>query len=379
MFRTNLEGDVYFFVDWCPSEQVRFIQKDIDSPSISPIVINLKPSVKDFIIGRVLASKGVRIYDIACVARQDGLLLFSLCISNIESNDTNTILRPDFVTIARYVSKKLKEKMLGHSHVFHSSSISNAPGHFPVYLSKKSLSRTADKSDDFFNVENYTRKPQKEKLSFLNMIVSDDNKLARIKASHNNGIDSDRIALDVLCFHISNQACLAKHSIERLISLRKIPTKNLNRERKYAVIVASCIAFIINLVLYFGFGKIYIFEIALAFFIPLVMYIFQITQESKASLAIEGARYIATNSIGYAHSALYFSSIYHDILLSSSMSYEKVQAVKEINNAKINSSIEKLSILLTRIERRIKERTDKLIYYSTVCGVTVAVLGLIAK
>jgi len=367
---------VYFFIDWCPCEHVRFQQRDITEPYIQPIVKISYPKTEEHIIEKVLSEKGARIHDLKCAARNDGLLIFSMRIESIRLPGRDQEVKPDFVRIARYVSKKLKEKILNHSHVFHSSALSDVDSHFPVYINQASILATTNKND--FHIENYINSDRQDKIDILQNIISNDRILTTLKASHNSGIDSNRLALDVLCFHISNQACLAKHTIEKLIATRKDPKTTLDDEIQTSTALHVLAAIVTNLVIIYFWEKYYLYQTLVLFSCALVISVYRINQSSISTQAINGARLIATNSIGYAYSALHFSSIYNDLMLSSRLKERKVQSLKSINDARIMSSIEKLNILLRRIERRIQEDSDKSTFYMTVCGVTVAALGIAA-
>lgn len=383
----NSYSDIYFFLDWCPYEDIDYESLPDDSIKLSPIVFCSDADNEKSIINKVYTTKGNHVDCISCAARSDGILIFAAVIQRVEK-DHEKYVAPDYLAVGRYISKKLKETVLKHEHVFHNSSISKSSSHDPVLLSFKSLKNLVTEERHILDTNEFICLSHEQRAKFLMNIASNDVILSSLKAARSNTEDTNKLALDCLYSFIVNHACKSKHSIERMLEIRKKSIKSLQQERIRGIFVISAIYIGIATFSFYvsqkynlfhsnkNFFTNYLIFCTIFWYVFIVLYSTNVGRKAYSGKILSGVTYIARNAIGYSHSAKYFSTIYSNILSRSGIDSEMKKSQHMIRDARIDSTINKLHILVDSVQTKEAHNTNKLIYLIAIFTFILAGVGI---
>lgn len=353
------------FLDWCPT-------KNADIGKNGSVVTLAKNRDLEYIVARVFAKFNRKIEFIDCVGRSDGLIFVILVF-----NQDDRLNRP--VRIERYILRKLKERLLEHSHIFHNTVLAEESSHDPVKIDINSVNFLAKEilKLDTDWVSSYLSNRNNDTQHSIIDLFSNNSFIANLVSKEGiRSKSSEYFAVDLLLEFLIGRTFEARQDVGAIIAERKSNSKYVQSERKHALIVIMLLTFLL-FVISSIFQINYLYSIVSGFSITF-SYTMHHEQENLGR-GLLGARKVCHNAIGYALSAEYFSGIYKYII--SDLEFDTCKTnirpgIKEINSGKIKYSLESLHILLENLNNRMQARQSKLTILLTGFGVLAAIITL---
>ena len=348
-----------YFLDWCPTKETDYGAFGVDLCFSDDALIQ-------FIAEKIYIDFDVRLNALDCVGRSDGLLVMGIEYSDAADEMSERLT----LRIERYAMRKFKERLLNHRHVFHNSALSGNASHNPIVVSTRSMQESLPA--DLAQTMPYAAMDDDALRSILSGVASSDSILSKLKAARKDETETETLAVEVLFSFLIGKTFEAHVSINKILDERKRKQKDFHSERRRAVIISlllmSVVAIVFKIALQLSGSNLIIVGVA-----ALATAYLAWLERSRSTSYFKQARRLATNAIGYAFSARYYSTIADRILRENPEYSTDSQSIRD---SKADFTTNSLGVIVAEIQQRVEGRRFDLTLLLTGIGVVAAIFGV---